>query len=184
MKGISKANAAKLAQLIDKLVGSSGLDLIVCAVVDLILETSDRLDLDRPDEWLTAAKRGDGVNDLAAWFRKIPPTFSLRHAERARKRRPETVTAERLAALLEAPETPRVVRELIQVACESIGVAAVAEPEGGGEPVFEFPHPAEITPALIRRRLPKMLRKVGHWHLVDWMGKDLEGPAEEGGGES
>lgn len=94
---------------------------------------------------------------------------------------PEAVTARRLADLLGAGETPRVVRELIRVACESIGVAAVAEPEGGADPAFEFPHPEKITPALIRRRLPKMLRKVGHWHLVDWMGKDLEGPAEEGG---
>lgn len=96
-------------------------------------------------------------------------------------KRPETTTAERLAALLEAPETPRVVRELIQVACESIGVAGAAEGEGGADPAFEFPHPAKITPALIRRKLPRMLRKVGDWHLVDWMGKDLEGPPEEGG---
>lgn len=90
------------------------------------------------------------------------------------EKRPETLTAERLAALIEAPETPPAVRDLLRVACESVDIAAAVTPEGHTDPLFKFPHPKEITPALVRRRLPAMLRRVGGWRLVDWMGKDLE----------
>jgi hypothetical protein len=74
-----------------------------------------------------------------------------------------TVTAERLADLLEAPETPRVLRDLLCVVCESIDTAAADVPEGEEHPAFAFPHGDKLTPALIRRELPAMLRKVGDW---------------------
>jgi hypothetical protein len=95
---------------------------------------------------------------------------------------PEAVTAERIAALIEAPETPRVVRELLKLACGSIDIFAVELPGGNVDPDFEFPHPEDITPALIRRKLPAMLRKIGDWRLTDWQGKELEAPDEKGGG--
>jgi hypothetical protein len=97
------------------------------------------------------------------------------------KKRPETVTAERIAALIEAPETPRVVRELLQLACESIDTFAAPRTEVSGGWDINFQFPKEATPALIRRKLPKMLRRVGDWRLADWQGKDLEGPDEKGG---
>jgi hypothetical protein len=101
-----------------------------------------------------------------------------------KEKRPEAVTAERIAALLEAPETPPVVRDLLRHACTSIDTFAVELPEGDVDPDFEFPDGDELTPALIRRRLPKMLRKIGAWRLSCWQSAELEAPGGKGGGDA
>lgn len=106
--------------------------------------------------------------------------------EQSRKR-PQTITAERLATLLEAPETPPVVRDLLRVACGSIDCfsAPRIEVSGGWDIDFQF-SAYTPTPAAIRRKLPRMLRKVGHWRTAHDMPHELielAEPAEEGGGD-
>lgn len=85
-KGLSEADARRLAELLDTVTGAGKIDLFVNAVVDAIHDTSQRLGLDAPDDWLNARTRGEGVGALAAWLRKVPPTFSLRDRKESRPR--------------------------------------------------------------------------------------------------
>jgi hypothetical protein len=75
-----------------------------------------------------------------------------------------SVTAERVAALIEAPETPPVMRELLALVCVTIDCHSAAPIAGTEDFDFRFPHVSELTPAQVRRQLPRMLRKVGAWH--------------------
>jgi len=90
----------------------------------------------------------------------------------------ETVTAERLALLIEAPETPNVVRDLIQQVCLTIDCHAAEQVEGSDDFNFKLGDPT--TPAKVRRHLPKMLRKVGGWR-TDGSLLNLYSPDEKGG---
>jgi hypothetical protein len=94
---------------------------------------------------------------------------------------PATATAESIAALIEAPETPNVVRELLQLACANIDTFAAGQPETNTDPDFVFGDGRDLTPEEIRRELPAMLRKIGDWHLADWQGTELCEPDEKGG---
>lgn len=82
---------------------------------------------------------------------------------------PAEVTAERLAVLLEAPETPPVVRDIVRQACESIGIDAMVCAHGDADcdgSCFVFQGaPENISAADIRRELPAMLRRIGHFRL-------------------
>lgn len=93
---------------------------------------------------------------------------------------PDKVTAERLAALLEAPETPPVLRGLIQQACMSIDTEA-AEETGPDTFDFKFGFPTTITPAQIRRHLPARLRKVADFQPAYFEYIELAAPKEQGG---
>lgn len=70
--------ALQTARAIEHLQSVSPYDLTNCTVVDMILDASERLGVEWPEAWMMAAKRGEGVEELAAWFRRLPPTFSLR----------------------------------------------------------------------------------------------------------
>lgn len=95
---------------------------------------------------------------------------------------PHRLTAERLAALLEVPETPPAVQDLIRQACHSIDDAAAMDEinrtPGDVDDVdrfYVFGKPADITPDEIRRQLADRLRRVGRWRLcfadLDWIEK-------------
>jgi hypothetical protein len=77
---------------------------------------------------------------------------------------PAHVTAERVAALIEAPETPPVMRELLALVCVTIDCHSAPPVVGADDFDFTFGNIEELTPAQVRRHLPKMLRKVGAWH--------------------
>lgn len=97
---------------------------------------------------------------------------------------PEEEVAKRIADLIEAEWTPRVVRELLQLACSNIDTFSAELPETNTDPDFVFGAGRKITPEDVRRELPAMLRKIGKWWLADWQGTELREPDEKGGGES
>jgi hypothetical protein len=119
----------------------------------------------------------DGI-DVAALARLIAAT---RHGLKVREKRPETVTAERLAVLLEAPETPPVLRELLQHVAVTVDCFAAEPIPGTPDYAFGFGEGRSVTAARIRRKLPAMLRKVGHWHMRDDQPKELYDPTAGGG---
>jgi hypothetical protein len=94
-------------------------------------------------------------------------------------KQPETVTAERLAALLEAPETPPALRDLLRVVCVTFDTFA-ADRINANTMAFQFGSGDEITPSRVRRKLPKMLRKVGQWRATIYP-HELDKPSEKGG---
>ena len=95
-------------------------------------------------------------------------------------KRPETVTAERIAALVEAPETPPVVRDLLRFVCVTLDCFSALPIEGSEDLDFQLPGPGgdKTTPVLIRRKLPAMLRRIGDWELADWQPHELVAPGE------
>jgi hypothetical protein len=98
-----------------------------------------------------------------------------------RGKSPETLTAERIAVLLEAPETPPAVRDLLCVACLSVDEAASTYDAARDACEFIFESGDEVTPALVRRHLPEMLRKVGHYRAADWIAHGLTEPMKKRG---
>jgi hypothetical protein len=100
----------------------------------------------------------------------------------SRRNDPARVTAERIAALLEAKETAPVVRDLLRLACISVDCFS-AERVSDADFDFQFGAGDEVTPALIRRKLPRMLRKAGHWRAAHYAPHELYEPAEKGGAE-
>ncbi|MET0646720.1 MAG: hypothetical protein ABW208_08860 [Pyrinomonadaceae bacterium] len=98
---------------------------------------------------------------------------------------PCEVTAERLAAFLEAPETPPAVRDIIRCACQAIDEAAACatctEEECTGKCYVFHGKPGSITPEDVRRVMPDRLRDGGHYRLHFYGGDlDLRDPAEGG----
>lgn len=97
---------------------------------------------------------------------------------------PCEVTAERLATLLEAPETPPALQDIIRQACQSIDNAACCATCTGEEcngECFTFRGwCGDITPADIRRELPARLRQAGHYRL-HFYADDIELHEPEGG---
>jgi len=101
------------------------------------------------------------------------------------RKRPETITAERLAALLEAPETPPAVRDIIRQGCAALDMAAtVCDCTGdctGACSTFRG-RAVDITPAQVRRKLPALMRKVGHYRAHFYVdGLELFDPDKKGG---
>jgi hypothetical protein len=105
------------------------------------------------------------------------------HAVPEKVKSPEARTADRLAAVLEDEETPPVVRELIELMCHSLDAHSATPTGKGGDLMpedYQFKPTANPTPAAIRRKLPKMLRKVGRWKVGDGIA-GLWPPDEKGG---
>lgn len=96
---------------------------------------------------------------------------------------PEEETAKRIADLIEAEWGPPVVRDILRQVCELIDCAAVVCDCDGDctlNCLVFLGDPDNVTPRAVRRELPAMLRKVGHYRAdfsVD--GVDLREP--EGG---
>jgi hypothetical protein len=116
------------------------------------------------------------VKELFQKYRKVyvmageHPLPTPAHAVPEKVKSPEARTAERIAVMLEDEETPPVVRELVELMCHSLDAHSATPTGKGGDLMpedYQFKPTSTPTPAAIRRKLPKMLRKVGGWTVGD-----------------
>jgi hypothetical protein len=97
---------------------------------------------------------------------------------------PEAETARRIAELIEADWTPPVIRDLLRHICVTVDCFA-AERIDADTMDFKLGSGDEVTPELVRREVPAMLRKVGDFKLSHWMPHELDEPKrKKRGGKS
>jgi hypothetical protein len=131
------------------------------------------------------------VKELFQKWRKVyvmageHPLPNPAHAVPEKAKSPEARTADRLAAILEDEETPPVGRELVELMCHSLDAHSATPTGKGGDLMpedYQFKSGANPTPAAVRSKLPKMLRKVGGWKVGDGIAGlwplDAEGGAQ------
>ncbi len=108
-----------------------------------------------------------------------------------RRKDPYAVAADRLAAILEDPDTPPVLREMVTQICVTLD-SFTATPTGARGDLlpddyrFRLRCDDPTTPDELRRELPGMLRKARDWQVIGAYellegGYELAAPAGEGG---
>jgi hypothetical protein len=100
-------------------------------------------------------------------------------AKRVKGGTPEDLAAHRIAAMVEDPKTPRVIRDLLRHVCTTVDCFS-AERINADTMDFKLDDGDAVTPELIRREVPAMLRKVGRWKLEHWMPHELKAPGKKG----
>lgn len=92
------------------------------------------------------------------------------------KKTTERRYADTIASIIEDESAPNVLRELMQLVCASLDTYAAPYIKESDAYAFRFGHSQEITPSDVRRRLPAMLKRVGHWRPAHYTPHELSEP--------